>query len=183
MKCIWKSREGGNSLVSDPLLIVSAQCCFRLIQFFPPTQLPFPWYLIQIQALNSQAGKARQYNKESLLFPSSHGCQSQPCLYLQCAALSSVSILYKHSLGFLTPFYSSHLLSAPPCFFFLWSNSLQGELPYPHTNPASLGLFLKATPEKLTFSLQCTLGLAQGRQKRSCIPETSCLNSEPGVPR
>lgn len=93
VKCIWKSREGGNSLVSDPLLIVSAQWWFRLIRFFPPRSSPFPWYLIQIPALNSQAGKARQYNKESLLFPSSHGCQSQPCLYLQRAALSSVSIL------------------------------------------------------------------------------------------
>lgn len=127
-----------------------AHCfCTVVVQtdpILPPTQLPFPWYLIQIQALNSQAGKARQYNKESLLFPSSHSCQSQPRLYLQRAALSSVSILAlcaSTGISFLAPFYISHLLSTPSWFSFLWSNSLQGEIPYPHTNPAPQGSSLK----------------------------------------
>lgn len=91
-----------------------AHCfCTVVVQtdpILPPTQLPFPWYLIQIQALNSQAGKARQYNKESLLFPSSHGCQFQPCLYLQRAALSSVSIL---ALCTSTALASSHHFTFP----------------------------------------------------------------------
>lgn len=186
MTCIWKSREGGNSLVSYPLFIVSAQWWLELIRFFPHAA-PIPLVLKFRSRLLIHRQKKPDNVKKGISFISffprlslSATPFSQTRCLVICTNTGFVEVLVLASSHHFT-----FLISCLGFPSFRVSPVKGGPLPPTHKS-STLRLSPKTYSWKTCFlprTYAWLIGIDKKSQasgtedvKQSCVLETSCLD-------